>query len=238
MSNTLERALSQPNVGGDWASNQGPGDALIEQELCRVQVDPQESRPWTVTLGQPNRRFVGNYSEEIWWSYATVEWGAGQVRHRVEVDWGQGCQFTVAGSFVVVKFTYPSTGLAPPAAELLLTQARAHIAPGISKGVGVVTRTVWYGTIAPGTFTDAPVPAFAKDCQVGDDCSAVDKLWNLRFLYAPLLTVAEYRVSAAASRSRIDVNQWLPVPANAIQARIINNQAVNTDYFVTYRLAL
>jgi hypothetical protein len=227
-------------VGGRVALTDLKPD-LLEYEVARVSLPPEQARAWTITLGAPPRGASAGIpeSQHIGFSYAVVEWGHGGVWSRVEVDWSQGATIPVWGS--EVKLTFARTGVAfwgAIPAGLQFTEVVAFIAP-FSGGVSIApTRTVRYPGLAESGSARHAIPPFAREWQVYETGNATPALNIKFFARAGGTNLAIFYPRSSTVRSVTDISMRHPVPFGATSADITNFGASITNAAIVYSLAL
>jgi len=211
-------------------------------ETVRAEVPPEYAAPWVVQLSQVppvvTRPAVLDSSLDMLRIFARVTFGVGGANAMVEVDYRQGCAFTVWGSFVQVELVRP---LALPQGPVRLGASATYGATGPSNNY--VTRTQFYGAIAFGTSASQRVPPYAAQfCHSFVPAAAggasARRIHFQRTAGAPI-TIATYDYQGTSASNVPRYGGWHPVPPEAVIANFDNNSANSyTQVQVCYRLGL
>jgi|GEM_PF-6493830 len=143
------------------------------KSLCRVNVDLAYAQAWVITLNPPSRGGIVNASRDVRGVFARIVWGNGGNSSTAEIDWRQGSQLCVYGSFVDVFAVVPED---PNPGPLTLG---ANLTPGVvSNGFSKPTRTI-SAMLAPDTVldNDVPLPDLPTDSEIplpGQSLSSYD----------------------------------------------------------------
>jgi len=233
----LTHALRSPSIGGTWRTKGGGNSdrAWPRVELARVAVPREESCPWTICVGPPQRSNADGASCEISRAYIELSWGNAFTGHLAEIDLRQGWQVGVCGATVQVIGVYPEA-LPPVVTGGELLDWPCTIAPGPTATPHRLTRTRYLGDIAGGNSVWAQVPPFAYAFYVMCRCAQTPATpsYTLEFrdrTAAPWTPLGDASAGNSAFRNRLDHGWQVPavIPPGAIEVRYTNNDAIDHD---------
>jgi hypothetical protein len=224
-----------------------PAGALTGGVQRLVDVHTKDGIPcvWSICLGAPNRfnPSLGTTSLSIDQdqSFASLRYGVAGAMNAAEVDWGQGRTFTVFGQTLTIDAVLTRRTAVPNQPELRVPCF--VMCGGALDHQSVVTRTVGYDTLNPGTFQERPIPQMAIRARLYDAADWFDQKAALiafkRAAFTTAVAGLEFTNTAGANPLWSAWQDGIVVPPWATSLRVENTSAAEPMIpSVVYDLAL